>query len=302
MPLSESLVILPGLFAQCGLAEFGWGAAVGFAEGGAEMAVTGEAEVEAQSGEIVVLAEKIEGAGEAQAELVAIEGQSLDLLEDLREIDGGAADFGGNFSKRPAAGEVAGENELGAIDHFLVAECTACGAAGAWAEGAVCEGEGQAFSFERLCEVAMQAVAQDGHEDLSTWIDAQAMQTKSWNGGVGEQRRRGDFAEERFAESEGEAGVASGNGMADAIALADVEEEDLVGFGYGCVASEVADVGAAIGEDHLRDLGAFFGTGMGMAAAAVHIADGDAPGVQQGLNGDLRHGIVFGHCVVFRHR
>ena len=51
------------------------------------MAVAGEAEVEPEGSQIVVLRNEIQGSRETQAQLVAIKGQSLDLLEHLREID-----------------------------------------------------------------------------------------------------------------------------------------------------------------------------------------------------------------------
>lgn len=71
------------------------------AKGGAEMTVTGKAEIEAQGSKIVVLREKIERTSKAQTQLVAIQRQALDLLEDLREINRRAADFGGDFSEGP---------------------------------------------------------------------------------------------------------------------------------------------------------------------------------------------------------
>ncbi len=51
------------------------------------MAVAGEAKVEPEGSQIVVLRKEIQGARETQAQLVAIEGQSLDLLEHLCEVD-----------------------------------------------------------------------------------------------------------------------------------------------------------------------------------------------------------------------
>ena len=51
------------------------------------MAVAGEAEVEPEGGQIVVLRKEVERARETQAQLVAIERHALDLLEHLRQVD-----------------------------------------------------------------------------------------------------------------------------------------------------------------------------------------------------------------------
>ena len=58
------------------------------AECGAEVTVAGEAEVEAQSCQVVILREKIESTSEPQAQLITIQGQTFHLLENLREING----------------------------------------------------------------------------------------------------------------------------------------------------------------------------------------------------------------------
>ena len=108
-----------------GLAEFGRGAAVRLTEGGAEMAVAGEAEIEAQSGEVVVAGEEIESTRKAQTQLIAVQRQAFDLLENLREINGRAANFRGDFRERPTAGQVACENELDAVNEALASEAGA---------------------------------------------------------------------------------------------------------------------------------------------------------------------------------
>src|SRR5713101_6335163 len=71
--------------------------AVGLSEGGAEMTVAGEAEIEAQGRQIIVLIDQIKRSREPQPHLVAIERHTLDPLEDLREVDRGSADFGGDL-------------------------------------------------------------------------------------------------------------------------------------------------------------------------------------------------------------
>ena len=65
-PLSESLAICEkGLTTKRRLAELRRRTAVSFTKRGAEMAVTGEAEVQAQSGEVIILWEKIQCACQA---------------------------------------------------------------------------------------------------------------------------------------------------------------------------------------------------------------------------------------------
>jgi hypothetical protein len=51
--------------------EFRRRAAVGLPEGGAEMAVAGKAQIQTQGGEVVILAEQVQRAGQPQAQLVA---------------------------------------------------------------------------------------------------------------------------------------------------------------------------------------------------------------------------------------
>ena len=72
---------------QRGPLEFRGRAAVDAAECGAEMAVAGEAEIQAQRGQILILREEIQRAGQPQPQLVAIERHTLHLLKDLRQID-----------------------------------------------------------------------------------------------------------------------------------------------------------------------------------------------------------------------
>src|SRR5262249_54953081 len=64
--------------------ERGRRAAVGAPERSAEVAMAGEPEVLAERREIVVSLQEIERAGEAQAELVAVERDAFHALEDLR--------------------------------------------------------------------------------------------------------------------------------------------------------------------------------------------------------------------------
>ena len=109
--------------------------------------MTGEADFKSERCEIRVSIEQIERSRETELKLVAIEGHSLDLLEDLGEIDGGAMDFCGDVGEGPAAGEVGGEEELDAIDHALVAIGASGVPASARPESALDESYCQALGF-----------------------------------------------------------------------------------------------------------------------------------------------------------
>src|SRR5690349_550479 len=77
--------------------------------------------------------------------------------------------------------------------------------------------------------------------------------------------------------------------MADAIALARVEEQDLVRLGDRVVAAEMAHVDAAIREDHVQRGRELLRALVPAQALAPDVADDDAGRLQQELGGDLRH-------------
>src|SRR5690242_15293128 len=79
------------LAAQRGPLELGGGTTVNLAERCTEMAVAGEAELQTESGQVVILRQKIQRTRQPQAQLIAVQGETFDLLEDLREINGRAA-------------------------------------------------------------------------------------------------------------------------------------------------------------------------------------------------------------------
>ena len=62
--------------------------AIGLFERRGEMAVAGKAEIERQRRQIIRARQQIEGAGKAQAQVIAVERHAFDLLEHLGEIDG----------------------------------------------------------------------------------------------------------------------------------------------------------------------------------------------------------------------
>ena len=105
-----------------GAFEFRGGASVKLAECRAEVAVTGEAKIESESGQIVVACQEIQCARQAESQLVVIKRQSLDLLENLGKIHRRNAQFASDFSQSPASREIARQHELGPIGQFLAAD------------------------------------------------------------------------------------------------------------------------------------------------------------------------------------
>src|SRR5262249_46342654 len=98
----------PGdLAIQRGLSESGRRAPVRLAEGGTEMTVTGETEIQAQSRQIIVLTNQIERSGEPQPPLAAIQRHAFDPLERLREINRRSANLGGDLVQHPAPRQIA---------------------------------------------------------------------------------------------------------------------------------------------------------------------------------------------------
>lgn len=120
-PLSESLVICWGcsLTSQGGLPEGGRRTSIDLAERGAEVAVAGEAKFEAELRQVFILPEKIQRSCEPQTQLIAIQRLTFYLLEDLREIDRGAAYFSGDFGQRPSSRQIARQHELSPVHHPL---------------------------------------------------------------------------------------------------------------------------------------------------------------------------------------
>ena len=97
-------------------------------ERGVEMTMAGEAKLQAQSGQVVVLPEKIQRPGQAQPQLIAIQRKAFHLLEDLSQIYRGPAHFSSDFGQRPPTPEIARQQELRAIHQPPAADAGAgCG-------------------------------------------------------------------------------------------------------------------------------------------------------------------------------
>src|SRR5215472_4514554 len=90
-------------------------AAISLPEGSTEMAVAGKAQIHSQCGEVIILAKQVQRACQPQTQLVAIQWHGLYLLEHLCEVDGRDTDLRGDFSQGPAACQIRGQHELGAV-------------------------------------------------------------------------------------------------------------------------------------------------------------------------------------------
>src|SRR5690242_20403019 len=107
-------------------------------------------------------------------QLIAIERETLHLLECLCEIDGrAAADLGGNLGERPAPRQVGCEHELGAVDETPACEAPSCGPGAARSERAPDERQCEALRLEGLGGTRVQAMPEQGDQCLGARIDPQ---------------------------------------------------------------------------------------------------------------------------------
>src|SRR5262249_52373034 len=80
--------------------------------------------------------------------------------------------------------------------------------------------------------------------------------------------------------------------MADAIAFAGVEEEDLVRLGDRIVSAKMSNVNAAIREHHVGGVRGFLIAVMPAAALALDISDGDDLRLQKRSGDHLGHATI----------
>ena len=253
------------------------------------MAVAGEAKVEAECAQVLVCSEQVQCARQPEMQLVAIERETLHLLECLRQIDGRAADLGGHLGERPAPREVGCEHELGAVDETPACEAPSRGPGAARAEPPPHERQRDALRFERLGGTRVQAVPEERNQCLRARIDPQPLHAKLKIRAVLEQGGRRELTERRFVNHQVEARIAAGHRMADAVAFEGVEEEHLIRLGHRLIAPEMSHEGTAIGENEVRRARVLFRIGVSMTARAAHVLDRDAGSRQKRLNGKFRH-------------
>jgi hypothetical protein len=83
--------------------------------------------------------------------------------------------------------------------------------------------------------------------------------------------------------------------MADPVGFGGVEKQNLIGFGDGLVAAQMAGKDAAIGKDQFGGVGAFLRALMLAMPSAADNANRDAGRIQQGADGEV--GRVIRHQV-----
>ena len=136
-----------------------------------------------------------------------------------------------------------------------------------------------------------KTMAKKRDEGLCARVDAQPLLTEGGRLVLLQHAPRGEFGQKRFGDEQSEAGVATGNWVADAVTLGSVEKEDLVGLGYGLFGSQMANVNAVVGKDHLCCGCRFFGALLTASAAALGVPNGDGGSFEEGLNVEFRHAL-----------
>lgn len=101
-----------------------------------------------------------------------------------------------------------------------------------------------------------------------------------------------EFQKKCGIDRHGEAGIATGDGVADAVALVYVKEEDLIGFGHDLVAAEMPHVDTAIGKNQLRPGCVLFRVRDLAGAATTDVANGEDRRLQKELGIELRRAVV----------
>src|ERR1700744_3817678 len=148
------------LTAECGLPEIGGGSAIGLQERRAEMTVAAEAEFETQLTQIFVLPQQIQRTSQAKAQLIAVQRHPLHLLEYLGQVYGRNADLGCYAGQCPSPGEIAGQDQLGAISQALPSRIRARLMRRARTKAALRERQGKTFRLKSFGYVLAQAVTQ----------------------------------------------------------------------------------------------------------------------------------------------
>ena len=236
-----------------------------------------------------VLRQQIERTRQPQALLIAIERHALNLLKDLRQVDGRVADFGAERRERPPPGQIGRERDLRAVDDPAQTGRRAWHVRRARSERPAEERQRARFVVERCVRMVPQTMTERRGQRLRPWIDAQPLPLKRDGRPIVEQRARHQLREQRLAHDQVETGVSTRLRVVDAIALTAVEEQHLVGVGHRLVASETPDENAPIGKNDVRRRGVLVGGGLPAGAGAPHVANGDRCRFQERMGFDVGH-------------
>ena len=115
------------------------------------MAVAVEPEVQAQRREVVISREKLQRSRQPQPQLVAIQGDPLNLLEYLREVHRGTPNLGRDLGKRPSSCWIAREYEFRPVSEPLSSSTRTWNVGGSYSQGTCGECQREALRLQRLC-------------------------------------------------------------------------------------------------------------------------------------------------------
>src|SRR5262249_55946758 len=149
--------------------------------------------------------------------------------------------------------------------------------------------------FQWLGDVLSKTVPQHRHESLGSSVDAQTLLPKRKRRAPAQETPRRNLVQKGFADHQRQICVAARNGMADAVALASIEEQHLVGFGNRLIMSNMPHVNAAIGKHEMRIGGVLFVAQMSTTALAIDILDRNGLSLQQRVDREFRHELA-GAC------
>ena len=218
-----------------------WRAAVGLLERCREVTMAGEAEVQREGGYIVVLRDQVQRPRQAQAKVIAIQRESFDLLECLRQVHGGSADF----RRRSRASVQRRDRSLASS---TLTRSTS--RRRAYVAPGLRDVRGptllQTSVSDRLSASSgsmrpvLQGVAKQRDERLGTRIDAQCCWRKPTGPLIVQEVRGYELVNQRLRQRQVQARIAAGDGMADAIALSGIEEQHVVRVRHRLVVADMS--------------------------------------------------------------
>src|SRR5215469_5568885 len=114
---------------------------------------------------------------------------------------------------------------------------------------------------------------QQGHERLSSRVDAHSLPAKCQRPSLMEERRRRQLTQQRFSDGQRQTGISARHGVTHPIALGGVEEQHLVRLCYSLVVPEMAHVSPAIGKDEFGGVRTLFRILLPATTLAKNVAD-----------------------------
>ena len=264
------------------------------------MAVARESDAQCDISEVFAVGEQVQRAGQAQAQVIAIERKPFHLLKDLGEINGGSADLRRDLGERPTMGQIACEQQFHAIHQLAPRGCRARLVRRARPETAPDEVERNTLGLQRFDRTVLQGVSKECHESLGSRVDAHVLLAQPAFTAVLQLVDRRDLAHEIFRQRHVEARIITRQWMAHPVSLTRIEEQDVIGVCHCLIAANVPQVNAAIGINEVRDRSALFSAAMPAAAAANDVPHGDRAGIEQAGDFELTHGASLhsrAHCV-----